>query len=67
MITVMILIGIIFVLLHLVIFWIVITEDKEDYKKYYDRCNGCNSGFCMEEPGSAECERIRKEIENKEI
>ena len=50
-----------FLILHALICWIVVTEEILDYG-YYDKCYGCNSGFCMEEPGSKECLRIRKQF-----
>lgn len=51
-----------FLILHVIICWVAVMEDILDYGYYYDKCYGCNSGFCMEEPDSEECLQIRKKL-----
>ena len=42
------------------------NNDNKDIDEYYDYCRGCQSGFCMAEPKSEECQKWRKINGNKD-
>lgn len=57
----------IFILLCIIIFEFVIfglkylLDETEENKEYYRLCDNCPAGFCMEDPNSEECKKIRRE------
>ena len=54
--------GIIF--FHIMIVWVKICEDQLDAdKEYYEYCENCKYGFCMEEPRSVDCQKWKDEHE----
>lgn len=53
-----------FVVLHLLIVVIKISEDTlADNEVYYEYCEDCKYGWCMEEPQSVDCQKWKDEHE----
>ena len=50
----------------ILLYWVDILSKFSDECKDSDYCFGCKCGFCVENPGSETCKKIRKEHDNLE-